>query len=1286
MPLRRLELCNFKSYRGTQVISFGDTPFTCIIGPNGSGKSNLMDAISFVLGVKSAQLRSTQLKDLVYRGRKAKEGMEDLGTDVDMEETQTQTQDTQNDARTAWVMAVYEDDDGKEWSFKRSIAMTGASTYYLNNKAVAWTIYNQQLEKFNILVKAKNFLVFQGDVEGVASQDSKALAKLIDQISGQADSFSRMNVTDVRHSSLDLAPAYIKAKEAQEKATEASTSNYTKKREMMTEAKHFKEQRDEIRQWEELKNQKDAMVQRHFLWRLFHLAEQINRSTQSVEEANANLTQLRTSVTKRDTKLKEAKKSQAKAQLSLRKREAELKKAEKSLEDKVISLFVLVLPLMRKQKPEQVTLEAQIAHSVKKAENAKALSERVRKDEERQSGSLAALREGAEDIQQRMNEAAEKQRKKSQLAGKALSKADLDEYTRLRSAANALAVQERQQLVTLRREQKTLRDGLASVEDKLQQAERQESKLSGEVEILRGREEAMATKVKDMNEERERIKGKLDQAQAERVRISQAETILNERLQETYHQLLQAGVDKRETEREARLKEALASLKRVFPGVHGRVVDLCKPVARKYDAAVMTVLGRNIDAVVVEHEKTAIDCIEYMRNQRAGQATFIPLDTIQVKPVPERLRNFARGTRLAIDCIEYSPAVERAMQHACGSSMVCDTMDDARYVCYEKGQEVKAVTLDGTVIHRSGLITGGQGEGGGRKFDDTHVDNLRKLKETYLQQLQDLSKAKPKDKADDGLLESLSKLDADSTIAKDDLDATRLRLNGLRAELKHVESEIKKFSPDKEKKLKAVASADEKAQGLLDTIDAADSGIFDAFCKKINVATIREYEDVQLKIAKEESEAMEAFASSQARIKHQIEFESSQLATTRERLASLESTVAKEKRNEDKLRQSQKDLLAEIGGAQDEIKALQSRLSDSQTTYEEATRKVEETRDAARRKQRELDSALKEIAGWNDEIEKSASDRHAIYRKCRLEEIDLPLLKGSLDKVPIEEKIKDKDEDGDIAMDVDDDGTQRPKETDDFGVEVDFEDLEDDDKENGDEAVGKEFEAQIAKLRADVERVVPNMKAIDRLKDIQQNLDETEKEADQTRKETKRAKDEFQDLKKKRCDLFNKAYNHMSACIDKIYKDLTKSSSFPQGGVAFLSLEDAEEPYLSGVKYNTMPPGKRFVEIEQLSGGEKTMAALALLFAIHSFHPAPFFVLDEVDSALDPTNVAKLARFVREQAEKDVQFLIISLKSTLYEHADGLVGVYREQEENSSRTLTLDLRKVSPHSVDNERF
>ena len=112
---------------------------------------------------------------------------------------------------------------------------------------------------------------------------------------------------------------------------------------------------------------------------------------------------------------------------------------------------------------------------------------------------------------------------------------------------------------------------------------------------------------------------------------------------------------------------------------------------------------------------------------------------------------------------------------------------------------------------------------------------------------------------------------------------------------------------------------------------------------------------------------------------------------------------------------------------------------------------------------------------------------------------------------------------------------------------------------------------------------------------------------------------------------------------------------------------------MDGVKYHAMPPMKRFRDMEQLSGGEKTMAALALLFAIHSYQPSPFFVLDEVDAALDNTNVGKIANYIREHASDTFQFIVVSLKSTLYEKAQALVGIYRDQEVNSSKTLTLQV-------------
>jgi structural maintenance of chromosome 1 len=137
-------------------------------------------------------------------------------------------------------------------------------------------------------------------------------------------------------------------------------------------------------------------------------------------------------------------------------------------------------------------------------------------------------------------------------------------------------------------------------------------------------------------------------------------------------------------------------------------------------------------------------------------------------------------------------------------------------------------------------------------------------------------------------------------------------------------------------------------------------------------------------------------------------------------------------------------------------------------------------------------------------------------------------------------------------------------------------------------------------------------------------------------------------------------------------------------------MEDSDEPYLDGIKYHAMPPLKRFRDMEHLSGGEKTMAALALLFAIHSYQPSPFFVLDEVDAALDNANVAKIANYIRDHSGPGMQFIVISLKMGLFQFGETLVGIHRDQNANSSKALTLDVSIICPcfrfHQADQSSF
>ncbi|TFK48892.1 cohesin complex subunit psm1 [Heliocybe sulcata] len=1231
MPLIRIEVCDFKSYRGHQTIGpFRN--FTSVIGPNGAGKSNLMDAISFVLGVKSAQLRSSQLKDLVYRGRRLARG------GVDGQDASYLSQSGPNDeeegggegegtAKTAWVMAVFQDSDKKEWRFQRTISTTGTSEYKLNNKLVPYSAYNAALQSHNILVKAKNFLVFQGDVEAVASQSSKELTRLIEQISG----------------SLELAGEYEKAKEAEDRATENATFNFTKRRGIASEIKQYKEEKSEADRFEEISQSKALMG--------FREEQQVH-----------------------DKELEAARAAQAKSRSSVMKAEKKIKKAEKALEDKVRRPGLVgkrFHDIYHQQKPDLVAIEGQIAHSSRKLRNAQGIKEQVGKEEQKQEERLAQLMKELADVRKLADAAQEAQRQASE-NNFLLSEENLEEYHQLKAQASVLAVDERQALETLGRELKTLSRTLAQIKDKREQLEIKKSKLTEENQTQSDKRAGLEERISTLQGELTGTRGELDKQQSERTRISQLETELNEKLAEVYQKIMQAGMDQRESERELKLKEMLAGLQRIFPGVRGRVVDLCKPSARKYESAVSVILGRNIDAVVVDEEKTAIDCIEYMRNQRAGQATFIPLDTIQVKPVNDKFRSFAsKGARLAIDVIEYEPAVERAIHHACGNALVCDTMDVARYVCYDKGQEVKAVTLEGTIIHKSGLITGGRStHGASKKWEEKDLQGLHRVRDSLLSQLRDLAKSKPRGKSDDNLISEISRLENTLTVAKDDLSACKVRLNGIKDELKHVTQELKKAVPELTRTQKQHDTLDEKITELTTVVDGAEESIFRSFCRKIGVTSIREYEERQLKLDEEGKQSRSRYEAQIIRLDHQAKFEEEQLRGTRDRLATLSATIQNEEANLVKLEQTKAATQEALSEAEASIASLQEELQESNKALEEKTKLVDQVKKTASKASKVLEHALKEIASHNDEIEKLGLERSGIYRKCRLENVGLPLQQGNLKNVAMEESLRDG-----VAMDIDEEegGSEQPKRVPDYGLEVGFHMLDDDEREDGSSEKGAELEDAISKFSEEIERMAPNLKAVDRLEDVESKLVETEKEAEKSRKESKNARDQFNDVKKRRCDLFNRAYNHILERIDQVYKDLTKGKAAPMGGVAYLSLEDSEEPYVGGVKYHAMPPMKRFRDMEQLSGGEKTVAALALLFAIHSYQPSPFFVLDEVDAALDNTNVAKIANYIRSHASDTFQFIVISLKGSLYERGHSLVGIYRDQDVNSSRTLTLDL-------------
>ncbi|KAL9940643.1 hypothetical protein V8E36_000131 [Tilletia maclaganii] len=1239
MPLLRLEVENFKSYRGRQTIGPFQS-FTAVIGPNGSGKSNLMDAISFVLGVKSSHLRSNQLRDLIYRGRKlAQEPAEgqDVADNMNLSDDEGDAEG-EGTATKASVTAVYRDGRGMDHRFQRSITLTSGSEYRYNGRVVPHATYDAKLTSFNILVKAKNFLVFQGDVEAVASQQPKDLSRLIDQISG----------------SLELKEEYEQARDRQDRAIEASTAVFSKRRGINSELKQFKEQKTEAERFERLLIEKDELIRHRLLWRLFHIEDAIGDNVESVDSMNAQLTPMRKADEKAERKTTQLRQSVALLSKDMLQQETTVRNKEKQLQ---------------KIRPELDALTELMRYSKGKSENATKLLEHVSKDLDKHQEELRRLKVLQSETQKRADVAAKKQQKLLEQTGLKLSKEDLSEYNSLKASAATEAVAERQQIDALRREARIRSDAVQKYQDQLDELSRKRRRIEEEARTGADNISRLESTTGDLTKRLKKQQDKLQAIRTERSRINQRETKLNEDLQVCYTKLLQANQDQRESEREAKMREACNTLQKIFPGVRGRVATLCRPTQRKYDLAITTVLGSYADAIIVDTEKTGIECIAYLRDQRVGSVTLLPLDTLQVKPINDRLRSIAKGARLAVDVIEYAPSIERAIHFACENSVVCDSLEVAREICYEKEQRVKAVALDGTIIHKSGLMTGGQSEQTvTRRWEEGELSSLSKQRDGALAELKDLGRAKRQLPTEEEYVAAIAKLEAEVAQANEELTQVKSRLTGINDEIKAIDTQKKALEPKLASSQQSLEETTTKIEELEVTVYAAEDIIFDAFCQRIGVENIREYENTQLKALQERSEEQLEYESQLARLTHQATFEEQQVGSIQERLAALTRTRDKEA---EKLKAYETDnakLTKQLESLEAELGEVTRAFEDLKTQHAEKSVQLDAAKKESKKATADLNQVLKEIAAANVEIERLGAERLSIYRRCRLEEIELPLKKGSLDTVPLEESRNDD------TMDVDE-STQEPAEVKDYGIEVDFSELADAEKEDGGPEMERSFRDKINNVDLEIEKMSPNMKAVERLGDTEAKLAKSEKEFDRARREARDAREEFNQIKKKRCELFNKAYKHISERIDKVYKALTAGKAAPMGGVAYLSLEDDEEPYLSGVKYHAMPPMKRFRDMDQLSGGEKTMAALALLFAIHSYQPAPFFVLDEVDAALDSQNVAKVSNYIRENASDKVQFIVISLKASLYERSQALVGIYRDQDQNSSASLTLDLEQ-----------
>lgn len=1227
-----------------------------------------MDAISFVLGIKSSHLRSSHLRDLVYRGRvlrtfkinadgTATEQTGDSqtnghtnGTVASDDEGPSQRSSQRNDPQTAWVMAVYEDDAGEEQKWKRTITSNGQSEYRINNRIVTAKQYNEALEAENILIKARNFLVFQGDVEAIASQSPKDLTRLIEQISG----------------SLEYKADYERLKVEAEKAADDQGFKLNQRRAINSEIKQYQEQKREAENYARKAEERDQAVVRHVLWKLFHFQRVVEESGAEIQKHQEELKEHRRSVEKYEQRLEDAKRAQAKVGRDVSKVERSIKDKEKEIEDKENSL---------------VPIDEKIAISNRNLKRYEARIEEISKESDSQSRNVDQLKKGLATVQKAQQKWEDDFRQTAQ-SGQQLSEEDLQEHSRLRSELTKRTAATQIRVDNLTRQLKTDEETVNSLKSKVESTQAQAQKLEEELQQLRERRENTKTQIKQTQKDIDAKTKESNNLTSERVRAAQKHTELDEKLRDVLSKLLEADDGRRESEKELRAKETVAAMKRIFSGVRGRVHELCKPKQKKFETAVSTVLGRHFDAIVVDTEKTAKDCIQYLRDQRAGQGTFIPLDTIQVKAVNPNLKGMHRGMRLAIDTIEYDNSVERAMSYACGNSIVCDDLNVAKHLAYEKGVDAKAVTLDGVVIHKGGLMTGGRGpqDRNARRWEDSEVENLRRLRDKLMAEMDTLPKGTRRTAEEEALTGELSGLSQRLVYVREEVKTLDRNIDSKTREQNFAREQLKEARPKYEEQSRGLNDLKSNLQTFQSSISEVEDEVFAAFCQRLGYENIRAFEAQQGSLQQEAAQKKLEFNIQRSKLENQLSFETQRLKETQDRIKGLQNHMARDEQLIASL-ESQKDAIQnEIDVLSAELDQLKEQVAGLRDKYNQRVEGVNEHRRELQKRNKNVEGTLKAVAGLEAEVQRNAADRYALLRKCKIDEIKIPLAKGSLDRLPLNNLLNGAGNPD--AMDVDGedpDATQLAGvDVQDYGIEVDFDSLDEDLKEDDSGKADEKLQETISTLNSELDKMAPNMRANERLEGVESRLKTTEKDFENARKAASRARGDFEDVREKRLELFNKAFEHISGQIGKVYKDLTRSAAFPLGGQAYLDQEDSEEPYLAGLKYHAMPPLKRFRDMEHLSGGEKTIAALALLFSIHSFQPSPFFVLDEVDAALDNINVMRVAQYVKEHAGPGMQFIVISLKTGFFQESESLVGVMRDQVANSSRTLTLDVSSFLP--------
>ncbi|KAJ7132829.1 RecF/RecN/SMC [Mycena crocata] len=1246
LVIHKMALVNFKSYAGRQEIGPFHKSFSSIVGPNGSGKSNTIDALLFVFGYRASKMRQGKLSELIHNSARYPD-LDECSVEVHFREIVDLPGPD-----------AFEVVPNSQLVVTRSASRNNSSRYTINRRSSNFTEVQTLLKGRGIDLDHKRFLILQGEVESIAQMKPKGTTEHED---GLLEYLEDIIGTSSYVEPISSALAQI------EVLQEERASKMQRLRIVEKEKNALEEKKREAEGYLKLKNEKvraESCLWQWYLWKSFVAEEESLRNVDEFEkelkdEQDRNrddmthVELLRKNYDERQKTYKIVQDAAAAAVQELahhEKQEVEFKERKKAATARAKKLE----KSLTEDKNMQLKAEHTIDDSTEKIDKEKAKLESYETSLVKEEKILEGIRDSLKDKTQVFHDQIEAKQK------------DLQPWTTKINAKKAevdVATSEREALA---KKAKAVQDAAEEASIKLEQLQvDQQAKLAQQDKYRsekKTQQTAMLSVEKKFKDAQDEVKESRSRASSSRQKLAEARNSLAENKSQN------------------KVVDGLTRYKNTgrISGFHGRLGSL-GTIPDKYDVAISTACP-GLHHMVVDKVEQAQSCIQYLRDQNLGRATFSVLEKLN-SGVMGKIATPENVPRL-FDLVQpKDPLFAKAFYKALSNTLVADDMEQANRIAFG-AKRWRVVTLAGQLIETTGAMSGGGNQPARgamsskfapeavrpevlRSIEQEAADAERRLEhatreaQTAEAELDRLKRAAPETET------AFQKLGLDIENGKKRIAEAERRISDLRqnkpnsgdlARVSKLDTEIAKSAAELEE-------LQEKASKIEYAIEELEKKILDIGGSKL--LTQKSLVDgIRLHINLANDEITKAEVAK---------------AKADKDLIKLAKSIKADSTNSDEVDAE----LAELNGQIDELAAF---ISEHQANVEEAKAAAENSKDDLEALKKSLDEKEEEIQAFKqkeaelqhklDEANKLAADNTASVEHWR-EQLE------TLQLEEIEDDDDDEDEDEDNGAERHVDTTEPTAETNEVKAEDEVK-PEDDDEEQGPkrnpvrtpsselrtysaEELSKfkkrDMITDVELLDEKLKKMKPNLEVLSEYKEREKQFFERAKDLELTTKQRDAEKQKYDGLRKQRLDEFMAGFSLISLKLKEMYQMITL------GGNAELELVDSMDPFSEGIIFSVMPPKKSWKNISNLSGGEKTLSSLALVFALHVFKPTPLYFMDEIDAALDFRNVSIVANYIKDRT-KNAQFIIISLRNDMFELSHRLIGIYKTA--NATQSISID--------------